>query len=162
VKSAGQLLGTNTNDSAATGYVGEYVENNRSSFTPAITSNTYTSIDTGNVTFNDAAETGITLTAGDWDIQGTAYFETTGAVLMTSVILFIGTAKGTSTTGQDMSKNATQSELAYASGADIALQTPTFRVSISASTTYYLKARVVHSGGTNVTAKGCIRARRVR
>lgn len=164
VKSAGQLLGTNTNDSAATGYVGEYKENNRSSSTPAITSNTYTSIDSGNSTFNDGAETGITLTAGDWDITGLATFTTSGAVTVTSVVLFIGTATGTGTTGADASKQgfAINQTSCIATSSTLTANTGTYRVSLNATTTYYLKTRVIYSGGTNVTAVGCIRARRIR
>jgi hypothetical protein len=162
VKSAGQLLGTNTNDSAATGYVGEYVANTRSSASPAITSATYCSIDSGNATFNDNAETGITLTAGDWDIQGTAYFTTTGAVAMTYLILFIGTQKGTNTSGLVVYENYYERQLTWPNGADETAMTPTWRVSISATTTYYLKCRVTWTGGTSVTAQGTIRARRVR
>lgn len=161
VKSAGQLLGTNTNDSAATGYVGEYFENNRTS-TIAVTSATYFSIDTGNSTFNDGNEVGITLTPGDWDISGSAYFDASTNAVITQPILFIGTAKGTSTTGQSVTKNFTELNVSFATSGDVAISTPVWRVSISSSTTYYLKARCNHTGGTGVTAIGNIRARRVR
>jgi hypothetical protein len=164
VKSAGQLKGTNTNDNAVTGYVGEYIENNRSTDTPAITSNTWTSIDTGNATFNDTNEVGITLTPGDWDIAGHATFTRTGVVTVTRLGLLIGTAKGTSTTGSNASKQgyAAFGTSLITNGNDATTNTGVFRVSISATTTYYLKAIVVWSGGTSVTAVGNIYARRVR
>lgn len=161
VKSAGQLLGTNTNDSAATGYVGEYVENNRTS-TIAVTSATYFSVDTGNSTFNDGNEVGITLTPGDWDISGSVYFDATTSAVITQPIVFIGTGKGTSTTGINTTKNMTELNVSFATSGDVAISTPVWRVSLSASTTYYLKARCSHTGGTGVNATGVIRARRMR
>jgi hypothetical protein len=161
---SGQLIGmgTATNDSAAAGYIGEFKQNKRTSATPAITTTTYVSIDTGNVVENDSGETGISLTAGDWDISGTAKFTTTGSVSITSLILFIGTAKNNSSTGLDENENYFESQLPFTSGGEQTAMTPTWRVSISSTTTYYLKCRVIHSGGTSVTATGSIRARRVR
>lgn len=66
VKSAGQLLGTNTNDSAATGYVGEVISATASS----------TSWGTTNVA-TDLTNASITLTAGNWDLDGLVVFNCT-------------------------------------------------------------------------------------
>lgn len=60
VQRAGQLLGTNTDDNASTGYVGEYLE----------------AIAAANFTLaggSDETVASITLTAGDWDVQGSAF-----------------------------------------------------------------------------------------
>ncbi len=161
VKSAGQLLGTNTNDVAAAGYVGEYVENVRSSASPNITTNTYCSIDSGNATFNDGAEVGISLTAGDWDISANAVFTGAASDLPTQVETFIGTAVGASATGQDIARAYQGVNVAVAAGGLYSEVLSKYRVSISVTTVYYLKCRVVHTVGT-VSAKGCISARRVR
>ncbi len=160
----GQLIGkgTATNDSAAAGYIGEYFENVRSTNSPSITSATVCSVDSGNSTFNDNGETGIALTAGDWDILGTVTFTYGGATITTNVQIWIGTGKGTSATGSVASQNTTELITTFSAGAGLTLITPVWRVSISSPTTYYLKAYTVHASGTGVTAIGSIRARRIR
>lgn len=60
VASAGQLKGTNTDDNAATGYVGEHVE---------FLITTTTALTAASGTFEDVG--GITLSAGDWDVDAT-------------------------------------------------------------------------------------------
>lgn len=156
------ISGTATNDSASAGDVGEYMENARTSATPAITTNTWCSIDSGNVTLNDGAETGISLTAGDWDVSASIYVITTGAVSITRFEAFIGTAKGTTTTGQDTTRNYVDYATTLTSGADVTITLPMYRVSISSTTPHYLKFRAQHSGGTSLTCQGIISARRVR
>jgi len=158
VSSAGQLLGTNTNDNAAAGYVGQFIENARTTATPTITSSTYTSIDSGNVTFNDNNETGITLTAGDWDISAVVNFQPVAATA-SNFIVFVGTAKGTGTTGSLAYANTVHTN--YSTSGQTVLTVPTWRVSLTSSTTYYLKARATYTG-TAVNAVGSLRARRFR
>ncbi len=167
-----QLIGkgTATNDAAAAGYIGEYFENNRASAMPNITSNVYFSLDTSCTTFAGCSggagspqETGITLTAGDWDISGHAQFQTTGAVLISETDLYIGTGTGTNvSTGVDTSKAGSELLLTYTAGADPSVDTGTYRVSLSGTTTYYLKARCVFASGTSTSAIGNLRARRIR
>ncbi len=157
-----QLIGagTATNDSAAAGYIGEYKENNRSSASPNITSATDSSLDKDNVTFNDGNETGISLTAGDWEIRGNCFFTPTGTSTVTRLQCYIGTAKGNNGAGANNSKN-----FAYWQGSlidsQIALVTPTWRVSLTSTTIYYLKAATFFTGGS-VSAVGNISARRMR
>jgi hypothetical protein len=170
VKNAGQLLGTNTNDSAATGYVGEYLENVRSSALSVETSSggVFTGSVDVNATFGTnttTGETGITLTAGDWDIGGVVRFELGGGApdTLSSASAWIGTAIGTSTTGRDLNRNTNQLAATFAASNDISLVLPTFRVSITATTTYYLKAIASFTHGTGtVQLFGSIRARRMR
>lgn len=167
VKSAGQLLGTNTNDSAGTGYVGEYLSNNKSADL------TITAVTSGNAFDVDSAAsvsggtttgaTGITLTAGDWDISGQLYIEFTSVTSVQYIRGWIGTAGGNVTTGRDLSTNFAAITAALSTTGGNAIAIPTFRVSLAATTTYYLKGQIGWTVGAGSTgARGIIRARRVR
>lgn len=141
------IEGTNTNDSASSGYVGEYVAGVQSTSTNFPTSGQF-----GN-------NVSITLTAGDWDISAIIYAIANGATV-DRVFFGIGTASGNSFTGGLTGQNATEcpppNAVASTGGA-----VPPWRVSISGSTTYYLK---VYSEYTVATPQyqGKISARRVR
>jgi hypothetical protein len=157
VKSAGQLLGTNTNDSAATGYVGEYLS----------TTLTYASRN-GLVTNTTENVTGsaITLTAGDWDVQGVVAFEAAAATItnlsvgvsLTSATLPSSTTLAVPTSGEIYLAQAMATSV---SGVGGVMTIPTYRVSVSASTPLYLVARAIFSAGT-VECYGHVSARRVR
>lgn len=153
--SASGVPGNTTGSAIASGYVGEYIANNRSSNSPNFANNTWCSVDTGNSTLNDGAETGITLGAGIWDISGMVFI--TPSATVTLVAASYGTGKGTSVTGQVQSQNYVQ--ITSTSG-NTSLAIPTWRVNISSSTTYYLKAFASFSSGT-VNAIGIIRATRI-
>lgn len=60
VSSAGQLLGTNTNDNASAGNVGEFIS--------AVVTSDQTQNSPANNTYYDVTSATITLTAGDWDV----------------------------------------------------------------------------------------------
>lgn len=139
---------------------GDYQENNRTSDTPNFTSGTITSVDTGNVTLNDGNETGVTLPPGKWDIQGTVNFDPAGTTVVTSCQIWIGTAKGNSSTGRDNSKNAAVLITTFTTGSEEAFATPVWRVNLTTATTYYLKAAANFSVST-LAASGNISARRV-
>lgn len=158
VKSAGQLLGTNTNDSAASGYVGEYVIQSRVITSGlSLTSNTATNLTTS----------ALTLTAGDWDICASVGFDpgattvvnnTRASISKTSATLSAAATIGVPTDGE--------MQVFYQNGGvtpngDLSLQIPPYRISLSASDDLYL---VVQSGFTTSTmaAYGAIWARRVR
>lgn len=155
------VRGTATNDSATAGYVGEYKENVRSSATPNFSSNTTCSVDSGNVTLNDTNEVGITLTPGDWDIQGVVNFNGAAGTTASDLSIWIGTAKGTSATGEVDYANYNRNLQAWSAPVRATLVTPVWRVSIASSTTYYLKALATFAVST-LSAIGSIRARRVR
>lgn len=154
VKSAGQLLGTNTNDVAATGYVGEYKENVRSSSQSLTTATTYY-IDSG----GDSSPVGITLGPGDWDITGVVFVTTGGGTLMTDIQAWIGDGSGSS--GQITYANSVRQLINWTAGGYCTMTLPTWRVSLSAQKTYYLKANVTFTVNS-AAATGTIRARRVR
>jgi len=142
-----KLKGTNTNDSAATGYVGESIESFAGSVS-APASNTYGDI------------TSITLTPGDWDISAIASSIINTGVSITSVTIGIGPASGTSGAGLQNGDNQGYS-VPPTSQYSPSITIPPKRVSINATTTYYLKVWMSYSSGTP-QFQGRISARRVR
>ena len=144
---AKSVKGTSANDSAAAGYVGEYIE----SFAGPI------SAPAAN-TFGDI--TSITLTAGDWDISAMAISILNTGVSITSVICGIGTVSGTS--GSGLTGGDTQGYSAPPTSNYLpSITIPPKRVSLAATTTYYLKMWMSYSSGTP-QFQGRISARRVR
>lgn len=146
VVSGGQLdnvLGTDTNDDAPAGYVGEFV----SSVIAA----------SGAISLTDNVDTNVTsisLTAGDWEVYGNVFFtqSATGNVVY-------GWSSATSATLPDISLIAgTLSDL---SGSLVGVTIPTRRFSLASTTTIYLSVRSSFSSGTSNVCGG-IYARRVR
>jgi hypothetical protein len=147
VKSAGQLLGTNTNDSAATGYVGEIQQQTETAGNNA----------TGSNQWFDATDSPVSLTAGDWDISLIVSMDTNGATI-TAGAAGIGTATGNSSAG--LTLGLTRAD--YSGAASHTLVIPAYRVSLSATTSYYAKALFTYSAGTPRVNGARISARRVR
>lgn len=140
------IVGTTTNDNANAGSVGEYVSNSASG--TAVTNATV---------FN---ATSVSLTAGDWDVQGTLQFIPTGAVTMTAA------DAGISTTSVTFGGIGTYTAIF---GANLVSSTngpvipsPVTRISIATTATVFLVGISNFSGGTSVTASSFIRARRAR
>jgi len=142
-----KMTGTTTNDSAATGIVGEYVESVTSG--TAYTSATYTNI------------ASISLTAGDWDVTGIVVGQggstSTNGPNVTITSLF----SGATTTDHVIAEN-----MQYWAGAPVASVSaggslPLWRVKLSGTTTVYLKILSTYVGGTP-TAWGKLCARRRR
>jgi len=136
------VIGTTTNDNAATGYIGEVV-------TSTVASGAGVSLVTGTA----KTITSISLTAGDWDVYGMFGAFTDTAI--TSVIA--GSSLTTNTTGAEDS-------IVYAApiSGNQTLQSaiPTVRVSIASTTTIYLVGRVSFTG--TCVGYGRITARRAR
>jgi hypothetical protein len=141
------IIGTNTNDAAATGYIGEYV------------SSTGTNVNaTGSGNYFDVAS--ITLTAGDWDVVALGQLTIAGATMAGACLFAIGTVSGNSATGVvagDTSLEFLQPTGSTNSGASI----PMKRYSLASTTTLYFKGYATYSAGTP-QATGRISARRVR
>jgi hypothetical protein len=140
------ISGTNTNDSAASGYVGEF--SSASATTGTLTTNVATNI------------TSLALGAGDWDI--TAGYSASGSStpLVTDIWVSINTvtATGVNTAGQNFRIRGTTLTDPVAAGTLGPL-----RVSLTGSTTYYLNTTCVYTGGgATFAVSGIIRARRVR
>lgn len=128
------FTGSNTNDTAPTGYVGEIVLSSVSSFANAALSGQY-----GNIT-------SIVLTAGRWIICGTGQFTQNGST-MTRAVLAISVNSGNSTADQISGINDVDIPTVLASSGNPGLGI-TYFLALSTTTTIYLKARAVYTVGT--------------
>lgn len=120
------VAGTTTNNSAAAGAVGEYVESLISS---------QTAIPTTTGVYGDL--TSISLTAGDWDVTGFVVYVPNGAT-MVYFDTFISTTPGNSGAGTTMGINAAENPPAPA-GIGTAVTIPSYRMSLAITTIVYLK-----------------------
>lgn len=143
---AGSVLGTTTNNSASAGYVGQIV-----SAIVAVGAPVSLTTATG------ADVTSISLTAGDWDVEGNVNFSLTGA---TATAFSAGISLTTATIPTDGSEVASGVVTTAITGINgIAL--PRKRVSVSGTTTVYLSCKSTFTLGT-IGVYGSITARRVR
>lgn len=137
------IVGTTTNDNAPAGAFGEYQSN----------SITGTSLTSG----TNVNAISISLTAGDWDVQGVAVFNPQAS---TTVQYFSAGISTTSVTYGAIGSRALF-QAAFATGGQGMMTTPTVRLSLSTTTTVYLVASASF-GVSTMTVDGFIRARRVR
>lgn len=145
-----QLFGTQTNDNAAARYIGEFINNTLASAqTPAATT-AFVAIST------------ITLTAGDWDINGTCELANGGTTAATDY----GCAISSANTSRDA---ANANNICGESATEIvsvnsACGVGPRRVSLTGSTVYYLVAQLTYStlGGATWTTNSTMQARRMR
>ena len=143
------IVGTTTNNDVNTGSIGEYVTANQSVGSPL------------SLTSNIAIDViSISLTAGDWDVQGIPYFAFGTTTTCSGISCWIST---TSATYPGFSGATTSYNLAIAAAAGQSLgwPTPTVRISLSGTTTVYMSAACTFATST-MTVAGSIRARRVR
>jgi hypothetical protein len=142
------FIGTNANDSAAAGNIGEYV------------SSTVGSGSAVNVTSGVAANvTSISLTAGDWDVEGVVALSPAGTTVTTRANAAISTTSATLPSLGSL--GYTRASGTQETGVTTAMSTGTVRLSLSATTTVYLVAAAVFTTSTQ-SAYGSIRARRMR
>jgi hypothetical protein len=139
--------GTLTNDNAAAGTVGEYV-NSTVAVGSAVSLTTAT----------PANVTSISLTPGDWDLRAIVYFHQ-GATTAASVY----TASISTTTATLGANDGSTTNMPGATGnaVDWSAQVKTHRLSLAATTTVYLVGQSTFTTSTNA-AYGNISARRVR
>lgn len=145
----GHQNGTATNDNAAAGEVGEYMENTASGV--ALTTATPANVGT------------ITLTPGDWDVDITVGFLPANTTSVTRYLVSLGTTSAT-ISGTIGRLNQTQIPAVVFDGATtINANIVPYRISVATATTTQVWA-VVQSTFTvsTVAASGIIRARRVR
>jgi len=140
---ANPFVGTKTNDNAAAGNIGEYVESN------IVTPVSITSVTPTNLT-------SISLTAGDWDVWGNIAFNGAGGATLT--LQLAGISLTSNTFGPD-NRGYGQYSVSDIIGSTIA--PPVFRVSIASTTTVYMVGRVTFSTGSCSMA-GTLSARRAR
>jgi hypothetical protein len=156
-----QIKGRSSGSAISAGYIGEVIVNDRTSALTSLVANTYFSIDTGNTSFNDGNETGVTLSAGIWDLQGQAQFLCGSSVTLSYMSAGVGTAKGNDATGMFITRNQSELGITTVAGSSATITTPVWRVNISSQTTYYLKGIFLFGTGASATARGSIVARRV-
>ena len=143
------VTGTATNNNAAAGKIGEYIEGVLASGS-ALSVTSATPLDI----------ISISLTAGDWEVSGAVIFTPDAT---TSITLWAcGPSDTSATFDTDLAKGAR-----IALGATVPGIPPTIlnfspiRFSLAATTTIYLVARAIFTVST-LTAYGTIRARRMR
>lgn len=136
------VIGTTTNDNAAAGSVGEYIESVVT--TQAITSNAVTNV------------TSISLTAGDWDVFGNVFTNPAISTTQAAIQVGINTTSVTFPSGQYATIVTPMS-----AGFNAGLSAPTRRLSLSGTTTVYLVAVSSYAIST-LTINGTIGARRRR
>lgn len=144
-----QLIGkgTATNDSAASGYIGEYLESKSTGSSAFANTGVYDDL------------TSLSLTAGDWDVTAIMVLDGAGSTSLQAQI-GISSTSGNSGTGLNSGENLVTKNVVNGS-ADY-LDVPVYRVSIASTTTYYLKRRGSY-GGTSPSSTGYrLSARRVR
>lgn len=149
------ITGFTDNSAASAGAVGEYIS---SGVVPGL-GVTPTSTTVGNVT-------SISLTAGDWDVNGGIAFDYASAPIITAA------RAGISTTTEAMPSsvflpvsNEVQIQGCSDQGASSTAFTttiPSYRVSVSSTTTFYLVFQYTFTVGTALKVGGLITARRVR
>lgn len=144
------IIGTATNNNAAAGSVGEYVSS-------VIASGSAVALTTA----VPANITSISLTAGDWDVTGAVDYVVTGA---TNLVFALGSLSTTSATVDVTPTNV--AAMGYNAAGMIPafaprICLPTWRVSISATTTIYLVSNQNFTAST-LSGYGFIGARRVR
>jgi hypothetical protein len=135
--------GTRTNNNAPTGYVGEFISS-------SIVAGSAVSLSTG--VANNI--TSISLTAGDWDVEGNVFFTVGG----TCTICYAWSSLTSATTPDASLVNG---KIVTSGIQNFGTQVPFLRVCIATTTTVYLSAISTFSTSI-VTVCGNIYARRVR
>lgn len=145
--SSANVLGTTTNDNAAAGRLGEYIESVIGA------TNFPTSTNLGDLT-------SISLTAGDWDVSA-LLVATANSATVTTFEGGISTTSGNSGTGLVIGSNRILQAGPVHSVNLASVSIPNYRMSLSATTTVYFKYSATYSVATP-QGEGRISARRVR
>jgi hypothetical protein len=144
------VTGTTTNNDAATGAIGEYIES-EVLFGSAVS---LTNATPANVT-------SISLTAGDWDVSGNVGLSLAAATTVTRTIGCVNTTSATLTATPGKGSWVDVRTPAAPTGLGHVYPVGTRRLSLASTTTVYLVARADFAVDT-AAAFGCIRARRAR
>lgn len=136
------IVGTTTNNNVNAGSVGEFVS--ATSGSVSLTSGTNANVIT------------ISLTAGDWDVEGSLLFQPAGTTVVTNIL------GGSSTTSATLPAIPGYAQIQnQGTGGNCGFAVPKARVSIASTTTVYLVALSTFTTST-MTAVGNLNARRVR
>lgn len=123
-------------------------------------SGTHTGLSAVYLTTNTPANAAaISLTAGDWDVQGNIWHAVAGGPTVTYLTAWLNT---TSATAPDAPANGAMTQLQAAITGPSGLPTGTRRLSLASTTTVYLGAMSGFTGGTSLRVYGFIGARRAR
>lgn len=142
------IKGTTTNDDAPTGWVGEYISSVTTTNSSAIATGAFDNIST------------MTLTAGDWDVSCSVFWQSNSATV-TQFRAGISLTSGNSETGMDLGNQ--QNGIVQTTGiTNVTLVVPAVRLSLSGTTDVYLKRMATYTVATPRTAGTRISARRVR
>lgn len=143
------LRGTSTNDSASAGNYGEYISSTVTSGSAvSLTSATAKTI------------TSISLTAGDWDVQAIGYVAPAASTSMTNNAVSISGTTDTLDTTPGKINGLTYAAV-VTGGAAQSMVIPSYRLSLSATTTVYLVVQATFTVST-AGGYGVISARRAR
>jgi hypothetical protein len=143
------LVGTTTNDDAVAGNIGEYIASTVLVGAPVpLTNNTPANI------------TSISLTAGDWDVEGNIAFNPNAA---TTIALLAGWISTVSATQPTIPNGGAffQYDLTFTTGTVQVFPTGRMRLSLASTTTVYLSVQATFAVNT-LGGYGHIHARRVR
>lgn len=130
------IKGTTTNNSAGAGNVGEYIESVISVAVNAGTTATWTNL------------TSISLTAGDWQVTGVTAYDANGATITPGTgnnEMAVSVNSGTTTTDQIVGSNQLPLNTALN---DRGQSIPSYRLSLAATTTVYLKMKMTYTVAT--------------
>lgn len=152
VNSQAQLKGTGTNDSAAAGYVGEYISST-TLFASAVSAS-------ASLQFWDVAR--ILLTAGDWDITGCADMILNGSATPVYIDMGVGNTAGNNVGDMVYGDNLIQINPNASNSTNTGVCVANVRRSLSGNATYYLKCAMQYASGGPPKCYGRISARRVR
>lgn len=144
--SGSAVLGTATNNSAAAGYVGEIISSLVATGSPVSLS-----------TATAANVTSISLTAGDWDVEGNINFTLTGATATAFAGGILSTTATLPTDGSEVASGVVTTAITGVNGITL----PRKRLSLASTTTIYLVAKATFTLGT-IGVWGGVTARRVR
>ncbi|WP_217577589.1 hypothetical protein [Mesorhizobium sp. GbtcB19] len=147
----GQIVGTATNDAAATGNVGEYIES-------VVTTGSAVSLNNG----TSANMTSLSLTAGDWDVDIVFEFKGGSTTTLNALAGSLSLTSGIldATVGRQVGlvfNNFT----AFNNLLNIGIGVPPLRISLTSTTTIYAVALATF-GVSTCSVFGILRARRVR
>jgi hypothetical protein len=144
------LMGTTTNNNAAAGQIGEFIS-------ATVLVGAAINAPTG-VAFD---LTTISLTAGDWDVQGQVSTTVNATTHVTAMSVWTNTVSATVPATPMGSQHGIVGINATVTPDPMVLPTGRMRLSLAATTTVYLSAKLTLTGGT-LTCYGFIGARRRR
>ncbi len=148
----GQILGTQTNNTANVGYVGEIITANLANASATALS-------------NGAAKdiTSVSLTAGDWDADGFVFIQPTATTTISFLTGWLSTTSATlpASPPEPNSGGLFWLTVTFSQGQNQGLPTGTKRFSLATTATLFLSCQCSFAASTNA-AYGFLRARRVR